>query len=95
MLNPNYVEPPTHITRENIKQYAKDRHNIGSKKELSEIDREKWDTEKLKNDTKDNIIEFTNNTKTGIQNVSNKTKTRFSRFIEKFSKKNRESNWLK
>ncbi len=74
MLNPNYVEPPTYITRENIKQYAKDKHNIGSKKELSEIDRQKWDTEKLKEDTKDNIIEFTNNTKDGIVNVSNKTK---------------------
>ena len=74
MLNPNFVEPATHITRENIKQYAKDRHNIGVKKELSEIDRQKWDTEKLKEDTKANIIEFTNNTKDGIVNVSNKTK---------------------
>lgn len=74
MLNPNFVEPPTYITRENIKQYAKDRHNIGTKKELSEIERQKWDTEKLKQDTKDNIIEFTNNTKDGIVNVSNKTK---------------------
>ena len=74
LINPNFVEPATHITRENIKQYAKDRHNIGSKKELSEIDRKKWDTEKLKEDTKANIIEFTNNTKDGIVDVSNKTK---------------------
>ena len=57
MLNPNFVEPATYITRENLKQYAKDRHNIGVKKELSEIERQKWDTEKLKEDTKENIIE--------------------------------------
>ena len=74
MIDSNFVEPPTFITRENIKQYAKDRHNIGSKKELSEIQRQKWDTEKLKEDTKENIIEFTNNTKDGIVNVTNKTK---------------------
>lgn len=74
MLNPHFVEPATYITRENIKQYAKDRHNIGTKKELSEIERQKWDTEKLKEDTKENIIEFTNNTKDGIITVSNKTK---------------------
>lgn len=74
MIDANFVEPPTAITRENIKQYAKDRHNIGSKKELSEIQRQKWDSEKLKEDTKENIIEFTNNTKEGIVNVSNKTK---------------------
>ena len=80
MLNPNFVEPPTYITRENIKKYAKDRHNIGSKKELSEIERQKWDTEKLKEDTKNNIIEFTNNTKDGIIDVSNKTKSKFSQW---------------
>lgn len=74
MIDKNFVEPPTYITRENLKQYAKDRHNIGSKKELSEIQRKKWDDEKLKQDTKENIIEFTNNTKEGIVNVSNKTK---------------------
>ena len=87
MLNPNFVEPATYITRENIKQYAKDRHNIGSKKELSEIDRQKWDTEKLKNDTKDNIIEFTNNTKNGIIDVSNKTKSKFVILKEKIFNK--------
>ncbi len=74
LLNQYYVEPPTAITRENIKQYAKDKHNIGVKKELSEIERQKWDSEKLKEDTKENIIEFTNNTKDGIVTVSNKTK---------------------
>ncbi|MBQ7287617.1 MAG: hypothetical protein IJW73_07655 [Candidatus Gastranaerophilales bacterium] len=73
-MNPNFVEPATYITKENIAKYAKDRHNIGSKKELSEIEREKWDTEKLKNDTKENIIEFTNNVKDGVVNVATKTK---------------------
>ncbi|MBR3604974.1 MAG: hypothetical protein IKL52_02980 [Candidatus Gastranaerophilales bacterium] len=86
-INPNFVEAPTAITKENIAKYAKDRHNIGSKKELSEIDRKKWDTEKLKNDTKDNIIEFTNNTKDGIVTVSNKTKTKFGEFVDKVFKK--------
>ena len=66
--------PATYITKENIAKYAKDRHNIGSKKELSEIEREKWDTEKLKNDTKENIIEFTNTVKDGIVTVATKTK---------------------
>lgn len=86
MLNPNFVEPPTYITRENIKQYAKDKHNIGSKKELSEIDRQKWDTEKLKQDTKDNVIEFTNNTKDGIVTVGNKTKNGFINIKNKIFK---------
>ena len=103
LLNPSFVEPPTYITKENIAQYAKDRHNIGSKKELSEIDRQKWDTEKLKNDTKENIIEFTNNTKDGIVTVStktkdgvvkatNKTKTKFSQWIGKIKNRKNE-NW--
>ena len=56
MLNANFVEPPTHITKENIVQYAKDKHNIGVKKELSEIDRQKWDYEKLGKDTKTNVV---------------------------------------
>jgi hypothetical protein len=94
-INPNFVEAPTAITKENIAKYAKDRHNIGSKKELSEIDRKKWDTEKLKNDTRDNIIEFTNNTKDGIVTVSNKTKTKFGEFVDKVFKKNKKQNWLK
>ena len=93
-INPNFVEAPTYITKENIAKYAKDKHNIGSKKELSEIDRQKWDTEKLKNDTKDNIIEFTNNTKDGIISVSNKTKTKFGEFADKLFKKNKKQNWL-
>lgn len=95
LLNPNFVEPPTYITKENMVQYAKDKHNIGVKKELSEIDREKWDTEKLKQDTKDNIIEFTNNTKQGIQTVSNKSKNGFVKLKEKIQnirKKNKP--WL-
>ena len=77
-LNPHFVEPPTYITRENIKQYVKDRHNIGTKKELSEIDRVKWDTEKLKNDTNANIKDKAKKTKKFIRktknNIINKTK---------------------
>ena len=83
LLNPNYVEPPTYITRENIKQYAKDKHNIGSKKELSEIDRQKWDYDKLINDTKQNTINVTNATKTGIVNTSLTLKDKFINFKNK------------
>lgn len=77
MLNPNFVEPPTAITKENLMQYAKDKHNIGVKKELSEIDRKKWDDKKLKEDTKNNIIEVTNNTKDGIIKAGKSTKSGF------------------
>ena len=95
LLNPNFVEAPTYITRENVKKYAKDRFNMGTKKELSEIHRQKWDTEKLKNDTVDNINEFKDNTKTNIENVSNATKTKFILFKKKLFNKNKNKNeWL-
>ncbi len=93
MLNPNFVEPPTEITRENIKQYAKDRHNIGVKKELSEIERKKWDTDKLRDDTKENIIDVTNTTKNGIVNFGNKTKNGIINLKNKIFRK-KEENWL-
>ncbi len=59
MLNPNFVEPPTNITRKNLVQYAKDKHNIGVKKELSENDRQKWNYGKLGKDTGRNIATVT------------------------------------
>ncbi len=93
MLNPNYVEPPTAITRENIKQYAKDKHNIGVKKELSEIERKKWDTDKLRDDTKENIVDVTNTTKNGIVNFGNKTKNGIINLKNKIFRK-KEENWL-
>ncbi len=93
MLNPNFVEPPTEITRENIKQYAKDRHNIGVKKELSEIDRKKWDTDKLKNDTKENIVDVTNTTKSKVTDFGNKTKNGIINLKNKIFRK-KEENWL-
>ncbi len=86
MVNPNYVEPATYITRENLKQYVKDRHNIGSKKELSEISRQKWDTDKLRDDTKANVVEFTNNTKSNLQNATEKTKDGFVNVSNKTKK---------
>ena len=67
MLNPYFVEPPTYITKENLVQYAKDKHNIGVKKELSEIDRTKWDYEKLANDTKTNVVTVSKKTAKGIE----------------------------
>ena len=104
MIDPNFVEPATYITRENLKKYVKDRHNIGSKKELSEISRQKWDTDKLRDDAKANVVEFTNNTKANIQNatektkegfvnVSNKTKGGFLNLKNKFFKEENEE-WL-
>lgn len=83
MLNPHFVEPPTAITRQNIKQYAKDKHNIGVKKELSEIDRDKWDYEKLKKDTKSNIVEFSNTAKENTIKATKATKKGFSSLINK------------
>lgn len=97
LLNPNYVEPPTHITRENIKQYAKDKHNIGSKKELSEIERKKWDTDKLINDTKDNVIEKTNMAKDKVIETSDSLRVKFVRFKNnlKTKMKNKQKvDWL-
>lgn len=97
MLNVNYVEPPTAITRSNVKQYIKDKHNVGVKKELSEIDRQKWDTEKLMLDTEANIKTTANRAKNGtvtfgnkVKDVSvkvgNKTKNGFNNLKRKFSK---------
>lgn len=97
MLNVNYVEPPTAITRSNVKQYIKDKHNVGVKKELSEIDRQKWDTEKLMLDTEANIkttanrakngtITFGNKVKDVSVKVGNKTKNGFNNLKRKFSK---------
>ncbi len=97
MLNVNYVEPPTAITRSNVKQYIKDKHNIGVKKELSEIDRQKWDTEKLMLDTEANIKTTANRAKNGtitfgnkVKDVSikvgNKTKNGFNNLKKRFSK---------
>ncbi len=102
LLNPNYVEPPTYITRENLKQYAKDRHNIGTKKELSEIERKKWDTDKLINDTKTNIDEKTTiakekaketskTLKTKIINVKNSIKAKIN---TKKAPKEKRTDWL-
>ncbi len=92
MLNANYVEPPTYITKENLVQYAKDRHNIGSKKELSEIERKKWDTEKLKNDSKQNVINVANTTKEGAVTLGGKIKNGCVNLKNKIFKK--KVDWL-
>jgi len=105
MLNPYFVEPPTAITKENLAQYAKDKHNIGVKKELSEIERQKWDTEKLRLDTKSNIITASKNTKngivkvskatqTGIVKASNGTKNIFIKIKDKLFNHKKKAQWL-
>lgn len=92
LINPNYVEPPTYITRENLKKYAKDRHNIGSKKELSEIERQKWDSEKFVNDSKENIKEKTNNAKEKVIETNEKIKGKYNNWKNK--RQNSEIEWL-
>lgn len=103
MLNANFVEPPTHITRENLVQYAKDKHNIGVKKELSEIERQKWDTERFINDSKDNIATTSRKTAYGIKKgakataegfkkVGNATKQGFLKIKNKFIENG--NDWL-
>ena len=104
MLNSNFVEPPTHITKENLVQYAKDKHNIGVKKELSEIDREKWDYEKLGKDTKTNIVTVSRAighgvatgakaTAHGISKGVKATGNFFSNVASKFKRK-KNTDWL-
>lgn len=74
MLNVDYVEPPTAITRANVKQYVKDRHNMGVKKELSEIERQKWDTDKLMLDTGQNIKNTAKRVKNGTVTTGSRIK---------------------
>lgn len=100
-INPNYVEPPTYITRENVKQYVKDKHNIGTKKELSEIERQKWDTEKLIEDTKDNIKDKTDkaitHTKSGFGKIKAHSQSGFNKvkgFIKGKNRKIKEKELL-
>ncbi len=54
-IDPSYQTPPVEINRGNVAKYFKDMKNVGSRKRLTDIDAKKWDTEKLKEDTKENI----------------------------------------
>ena len=90
MLNVNYVEPPTAITRANVKQYVKDKHNIGVKKELSEIERQKWDTDKLMMDTGQNIKNTANRVKNGTVTTGNKVKDVFVNIKSKIFRKSKD-----
>ena len=90
MLNVNYVEPPTAITRANVKQYVKDRHNIGVKKELSEIERQKWDTDKLMMDTGQNIKNTAQRVKNGTVTTGNRVKDVFVNIKSKIFKKSKD-----
>lgn len=90
MLNVNYVEPPTAITRANVKQYVKDKHNIGVKKELSEIERQKWDTDKLMMDTGQNIKNTAQRVKNGTVTTGNKVKDVFVNIKSKIFRKGKD-----
>lgn len=105
LTNPNFVEPPTAITRENLKQYAKDKHNIGVKKELSEIERQKWDTHKLAVDSKTNtvntargikngVIKGAKAAKKGITKVTKATKNGTVKLKNKVIRKKKDNVWL-
>jgi len=93
LTNPNFVEPPKAITRHNIKQYAQDKHNIGVKKELSEIDRQKWDYEKLAVDTGTNTKSVCRGIKNGVVKASRATKNGFVKLKNKIFKK-KNNVWL-
>ena len=90
MLNVNYVEPPTAITRANVKQYVKDKHNIGVKKELSEIERQKWDTDKLMMDTGQNIKNTAQRVKNGTVTTGNRVKDVFVNIKSKIFRKGKD-----
>ena len=105
MLNANFVEPPTNITKENLVQYAKDKHNIGTKKELSEIERQKWNYGKLGRDTGKNIATVTKAVGhgvatgakavgRGIQRGAKATGRFFSNTASKFKKTKTNEDWL-
>ena len=55
LIDPSYTTPPVEINRGNTVKYFKDMKNIGTKKRLTDIDAKRWDTEKLKEDTLENI----------------------------------------
>ncbi len=55
LIDPSYTTGPVEINRGNVVKYFKDMKNVGSKKRLTDIDAQKWDTEKLKEDTLENI----------------------------------------
>lgn len=55
LIDPSYTTPPVEINRGNVVKYFKDMKNIGTRKRLTDIDAQKWDTEKLKEDTLENI----------------------------------------
>lgn len=55
LIDPSYTTPPVEINRGNVVKYFKDMKNIGTRKRLTDIDAQRWDTEKLKDDTLENI----------------------------------------
>ena len=55
LIDPSYTTPPVEINRGNVVKYFKDMKNVGTKKRLTDIDAQRWDSEKLKEDTKENI----------------------------------------
>ena len=55
LIDPSYTTPPVEINRGNVVKYFKDMKNVGTKKRLTDIDAQRWDTEKLKEDTLENI----------------------------------------
>lgn len=61
LIDPSYTTPPVEINRGNVVKYFKDMKNIGTRKRLTDIDAQRWDTEKLKDDTLENIETKKNN----------------------------------
>ena len=61
LIDPSYTTPPVEINRGNVVKYFKDMKNVGTRKRLTDIDAQRWDTEKLKDDTLENIETKKNN----------------------------------
>lgn len=72
LVDPSYETPPTVINRGNIVKYFKDMKNVGSKKRLTDIENEKWDSEKFRNDTKENFKNAKDNVIQGTRNLKGK-----------------------
>ena len=93
LTNANFVEPPTAITRKNVTQYVKDKHNVGVKKELSEIDRQRWNYKKLAVDTGRNTKTVCRGIKNGVVKAAKGTKNGVVKLKNKIFRK-KQNVWL-
>lgn len=72
VIDPSYQTPPKEINILNVADYFKDMKNVGSRKRLTDIEAKKWDTQKFKNDTKENFHSAADNMINGTKNLKGK-----------------------